>query len=284
MRPLNLVVVLLHKVGFTLLTSTDSRVFKVEVTAIFVSLNILRYSRNLPRTEGVDTSSDSKVHIVAYGEVPTNIADKETLGILTVCWHQNTRLRTIVDREECLWDTWKVDRYILHNQVGIACDNLLTRDDLGLGHGDVEVRMVGAVTCGVHTISDMDRLVGVHLHAATDKPAIALLCCNTLNLRLTRVEVVGDGVHRVWRAAIRELWVGRCRSAVDGVGRVAVCKDILGLHIDTHKVGFEVHALICYIATLVAVNHIVAGIEYHRVDSLTLDDVCKCCTTCAATL
>ena len=54
-----------------------------------------------------------------------------------------------------------------------------------------------------------------------------------------------------------------CRlSRLGGVG-VAVCKDILALHIDPHKVGFEVHTLVRYVAIAIAVNQVVAGIKYH---------------------
>ena len=61
-------------------------------------------------------------------------------------------------------------------------------------------------------------------------------------------------------------------------------KDILGLHVNTHIVSLEVHALIGHITILVAVDHIVLGVEDHRVLRLTLDDVRKSCTGGASTL
>ena len=52
-------------------------------------------------------------------------------------------------------------------------------------------------------------------------------------------------------------------------------KDIFGLHVYTHIVSLEVHALIGHIAILVAVDHVVLGVEDHRVLRLTLDDIRK---------
>ena len=63
------------------------------------------------------------------------------------------------------------------------------------------------------------------------------------------------------------------RLAIYSVRGDAVGEDILGLHIDTHLVGLEVHTLVCNIATLVAVYHLIGGIEYYRVGSRTLDYV-----------
>ena len=178
-----------------------------------------------------------------------------------------------MDRKEGLGNTREVDGHILHNEVGVARDDLLARDNLRLSHGEVEVGVVGAVTRGVHTVTDVDALVGVHLYAATDKPAVTLLSSNTLDLCFARVKVVGDGIHRIGRATVRELGVSLRRLAIHAVGLVTVGKDILRLHVDAHKVGLEVHALIRHIATLVAIYHLVRGIEHNRVNGLTLDDV-----------
>ena len=287
MSPLDFIVVLLHEVGLTLLTRTDCRVHKVEVTLKLVALDVLRYCRCLPRSEGVDTTTDCEVHMLTEGEVVAKVTDEETLGILTICWHQKTRLGACLHGEEAFGDTWEVDGHILHNEVCVARYHLLAGDDLRLCHGDVEVGVVGAVTCGVHTVADMYRLVGVHLHAATDEPAIALLCCDTLDLSLAGVEVVGDGIHRVWSATIREL--GLCAAwcailaEVCGVG-VAMCEDVLRLHVHTHVVGLEVHALICHIATLVAVYELIACIEYYGVYRLTLYDIGEVHASAAASL
>ena len=61
-------------------------------------------------------------------------------------------------------------------------------------------------------------------------------------------------------------------------------ENILGLHINTHKVGLEVHTLICYIARLVAIYHLIAGIEYNRVGCLTLDYIIEHRCTCTTAL
>ena len=102
----------------------------------------------------VNKSVDAIGH--TEGEVVTEVADEETLGILTVCWHQDTRLRTYVYREECLRNTWEVDRYILHYKIRITRNDLLARNYLRLCHGKVEVWMVCMLTRCVHTISNMD--------------------------------------------------------------------------------------------------------------------------------
>ena len=184
MGPLYAVVVLLHKVGLTLFARAYRRVLQVEVTAEFVAFDVLRTCRHLPRAEGVDTTTYGEVHMLAEGKVVAEVADKEALGIFAVCGHQNTRLRTCADGEEGLRNTWKVDGYILHYEVRVASDNLLAWEDLCACHREVEVGVVHLVAGGVHTVANVYRLVGVHLHATTHQPAVALLCGNTLNLRL----------------------------------------------------------------------------------------------------
>ena len=271
--PLHAEVVLLDVVGFALFAGLHARILHVEAAAVLVSLDVARGRRGLPRPQRVDAAPDREVGVFAHREVVAQVAQEESLGVLlAVGGHQKSRLRTRIDREEALGDTQEIDRHILHDQVGRSRDNLLARNDLRLGHRQVEVRVVGLVARGVFAVLDVDRVVGHLLHAAAHEPSVALLRGHTLDLRLLRIEVVGDRVHLVGGRAVGEFRFRDDRLAFQRVG-FAVGVDQLRVHVDAHEVGFEVAVLVGHVALVVDVDELVAHVVDQRVGVLARDRV-----------
>ena len=266
MGPLDAEVALLDIVGFAFLSRLDVRVLHVETAAVLVALDVARCGRRLPRTERVDTAADGQIGVIAQREVVAQIAQEESLGVLfAVGGHQQTRLGTRTDREEAFGNAQKIDRHVLHNQIGRTRDDLLARNDLGLGHRQIEVRMIRFVAGRIFSVLDVDRVVGHLLDAAAHQPAVALLCRHALDLGLLRFEVVGDRVHLVGGfAAVGEFGFGDDGLAFERVG-FAVCVDQLGVHVDLHVVGLEVAVLIGDVAFVVDVDHLVADVVNQRV-------------------
>ena len=153
-----------------------------------------------------------------------------------------------------------------HNHLSV-----IARDNFRLRHIVVEVGVVGLVAGGVHTISDVDRVILHLLHIVTDKPTITLLCGDTLNLGALALDVVGDGIHIQRGAALRE--EGACYGghAVNGVD-LAVGVDILAVEVDVHKISLQIHIVVCYIALLVDIDHLLAHIVVERVCRTALND------------
>ena len=266
MGPLDAEVALLDIVGFAFLSRLDVRVLHVETAAVLVALDVARCGRRLPRTERVDTAADGQIGVIAQREVVAQIAQEESLGVLfAVGGHQQTRLGTRTDREEAFGNAQKIDRHVLHDQIGRPRDDLLARNDLGLGHRQIEVRMVRFVAGRIFSVLDVDRVVGHLLDAAAHQPAVALLRRHALDLGLLRFEVVGDRVHLVGGfAAVGEFGFGDDGLAFERVG-FAVCVDQLGVHVDLHVVGLEVAVLIGDVAFVVDVDHLVADVVHQRV-------------------
>ena len=165
--PLHAEVVLLDVVGFALFAGLYARELHVEAAAVLVSLDVARGGRGLPRAERVESAAERQVGIFAQRDVVAQVAEEESLGgLLSVGGHQQTRLGAHVDREEALGYAEEIDRHVLHDQVGRSGDHLLPGNHLCLGHGQVEVRVVGLVAGGVLAVLDVEGVVGHLLHAA----------------------------------------------------------------------------------------------------------------------
>ncbi len=134
------------------------------------------------------------------------------------------------------------------------------------------MRVVRLVAGGVLAVGDVDRVVLHLFHVAAHQPAVALLRGYALDLRLGRLDVVGDGVHRVGGAALREDRAGRSRFALHRIG-LSVGVDLLIVHVHAHEVGLQVHVLIGDVALVVDVYHLVAHVVDQRVAVLARDDV-----------
>ena len=269
--PLHAEVALLEVVGFALLAGLDVRVLDIEAAAVLVALDVARGGRGLPRAERVEAAADGQVGVVAQRDVVAQVAQEEAArAVLAVGGHQQTRLGPHVDREEAVGDAEEVDRHVLHDQIGRARDDLLAGLHLGLGHRQVEVRVVGLVARCVHAVLDVDRVVGHLLHAAAHEPAVALLRRHALDLGLLGGEVVGDRIHLVGGRAVRELRLGYDRLAVERVG-LAVGEDRLVGHVDAHEIGLEVAVLVGDVALVVDVDQLVAHVVDERVGALALD-------------
>ena len=160
--------------------------------------------------------------------------------------------------------------YILNHQVSRTHNHLsvLTRLHLRLRHPVVEVGVVGLVTGGVHTVADVDGVVLHLLHRLTHQPAIALLCCDVLDLRTLGLDVVLDGIHMECAAALCELWA--CYHHLV-VYRVASTEGInlLVVEVDVHKVGSELHIIVAYVTLTIEEYLVVAQVVVQRVGSLT---------------
>ena len=128
--------------------------------------------------------------------------------------------------------------------------------------------MVGLVAGGVHTIGDVNRVVGHTLNILTNKPAIALLCGDTLDFGSLGLDVVGDGIHIERGLALCKLRTGGDGSAIHGVG-LAVGVDILVVEVDVHKIGLQGHIVVGHITLLVDVDTIVSKVVEERVGSTT---------------
>ena len=271
--PLDAEVALLDIVRFAFFARLDVRVLHVETAAVLVTFDVARCGRCLPRTERVEPAAHGQVGVVAQREIVTHVAQEEPLGVfLAIGGHQQTRFWPHVDREETLGDAEKVDRHVLHDEVSRPRDDFLARDDLGFGHRQVEVRVVGLVAGRVFAVFDVDRVVGHLLHAPADQPAVALLRCHALDLGLLRGEVVGDRIHRVRCVALGEFGLGDDRFAFERIG-LAVCIDHLVVHVDLHVVGLEVAVLIGDVALVVDIDHLVAHVVDQRILVLARDRV-----------
>ena len=228
--------------------------------------------RRLPPTiRACDARREGEVHVLAEGEVVTEIAEEEAaLAVLAVGRHQESRLGARTDREEALRNTEEIDRYVLHDQVGGAGDHLLARNHLRLGHGQIEVGVIRLVAGGVFAALDVDVVVGHLLHAAADEPSVALLRRHALDLGLARLEIVGDGVHLVGRGrTFGEFGAGDRGLPFQRVG-LPVGVNLPGVHVDAHEVGFEVHVLVVDVALVVDVDHLVADVGDQRVGVLAV--------------
>ena len=130
--------------------------------------------------------------------------------------------------------------------------------------------VVGLVAGGVFAVHDVDRVVGHLLDILAQQEAFALLGGHALDLRLARVDVVEDGVHRVGRGSLREdgTGLGACRGIVHDARGV----DLLAAQLDPHEVGLEVHVAVGDVALLVDVDHLVLGTVHQRVGVLAADD------------
>ena len=274
MGPLQAEAVLLEEVGFTLLTRTDARELGVEVARVFVALDVARSGGGLPGAQRVDAARQREVHVLSQREVVAEIAEEEApLPVFAVGRHQKARFGPRTDREKSFGNTEYVDRDIFHDQIGGSRDDFLAGNDLGLGHCKIEVRVVGLVAGRIFAALDVDVVVGHLLHAAADEPAVTLLCRDTLDLRLARLEIVGDRIHHVGRCgAFGELRPRRGGNAVDGVG-LAVGIDLLGLHVHPHEVRLEVHVLIGDVSLVVDIDHLVADVIDQRVGIFSAHDV-----------
>ena len=273
-RPLQAEGVLFEEVGFALLAGADARELGVEVARVLVAFDVARCGGSLPRSERVDARREGEVHVLAEGEVVTEIAEEEAaLAVLAVGRHQESRLGARTDREEALRNTEEIDRYVLHDQVGGAGDHLLARNHLRLGHGQIEVGVIRLVAGGVFAALDVDVVVGHLLHAAADEPSVALLRRHALDLGLARLEIVGDGVHLVGRGrTFGEFGSGDRGLPFQRVG-LPVGVNLPGVHVDAHEVGFEVHVLVIDVALVVDVDHLVADVVDQRVGVLAVHDV-----------
>ena len=273
MGPLDAEVALFDVVVLALFTRLDVRILHVETAAVLVALDVARGGRSLPRTERINTAAHGEVGIFAQCEIVAQVAQEESLGVLlAVGGHQQARLGTHVNREEPLGDAEEIDRHVLHHQIGRAGDDLFARNDLRLGHCQVEVRVVGFVAGGVFAVLDVNRVVGHLLHAAAHQPAVALLRGHALDLGLLRIEVVGDRVHLVGGRTVGELGFRDDEFALHRVG-LAVGVDQFRIHVDTHEVGLEVAVLVGDVALVVDVDQLVAHVVDQRVGVLARNRV-----------
>ena len=160
--------------------------------------------------------------------------------------------------------------YILNHQVTGTHNHLTVFAGLHLRlrHPVVEVWVVGLVAGGVHTVADVDGVVLHLLHRLTHQPAIALLCCDVLDLRTLGLDVVLDGIHMECASALRELWA--CYHHLV-VYRVASTEGInlLVVKVNVHKVGSELHIVVAYVTLTIEKYLVVAQVVVQRVGRLT---------------
>src|SRR5690606_39466548 len=123
--------------------------------------------------------------------------EEAAVAFLTVGRHQDSR--TVA---ACRWHKGKGDEQrenlnILHNKVGRSGNNLITRDNLGLCHINIKVRMVMVVAGGIASVLEEVRVVIILLGPFTHHIAFALGCNDVLYYRLFSFEVVLHPAHRV---------------------------------------------------------------------------------------
>ena len=173
-------------------------------------------------------------------------------------------------REESERNTQKIDRHILHNQIGGADNGLLAGNRFCLGHRQIEVGMI-RIAGGVLTVGDVDRVVLHLLDLESLQITISIAGCHPPDPGLLRIDVVIDRIHLI----------GSCRT----VGKLGTCRfsgnriipsvreNELLIHVDLHVIPFQILVLIGDIALFVDIDPFVADIVDQRVLILSGDRI-----------
>ena len=139
-----------------------------------------------------------------------------------------------------------------------------------------------SITGGITTVSNVNGVVRHLLDTGTLDITLTLLSGHPFDTRLLRIEVVGDGIHRIRGAVVDKL--GARIDDLDGVallGRLlqldrigtSIRIDLLVIHVDPHEVGLEVHLLVLDISLFVDVNHLLLHLIHQRILILTVDHI-----------
>ena len=270
MRPDYVVVVHIH-VGLVALLADDIlRETDVERAGVLVALHVARGHAGLPRPERVDTAKQGQVDVVVEGEIVSGVTqEKAFLVLLAPRGHDETRLPPARRREKAEGQHQRINRNVLHHHVGGAYDHLLAGNHLGLGHGQIEMRMIGIAGSEL-TAGYIDRVVLHLLDPGSEQITLSVLRRHLLDPGFLGLDVVGDRIHLVARRAVQKLGSrGLARHRV----HPSVRENLLALHVDLHEVGLQVLVLILHVALLVNIDELAARIVDQRVFVVARDHI-----------
>ena len=262
MRPLQVEIVHVDVVGLVAFADDVFRKVEIQAAPVFVPLDIPRSEARLPRSQRVETALDGHVHVVVECEIVPGVPQEKALyGLLAPGRHDETGVASAHRRKEAERQSEEIDRHVFHHQVRRADDHLLARNGLGLGHCQVEVRVI-QVAGGVFAVGDVDRVVGHFLDARAFQVAFSVLRRHAFDTGLFGGDVVGDRVHLVGRSSVGEFGPG-----VRLGGRIfaSVGEDDLVVHVDFHEVRLQVFILVVDVAFLVDVDRFVTKIVNQRI-------------------
>ena len=141
---------------------------------------------------------------------------------------------------------------------------------------------VFGIASGVPAVGDVDRIVGHLLHLHSLEVSLPFLCRDPFDARFFRIEIVGDGIHRIGSAVVEEFGTRRGNlHRIPGLGRLfeldgvrtPVSVDLLVVHVNAHEVGLQIHLLILHIAFLVNIYDLFLYLIDQRVFVLTRNHI-----------